>query len=130
MTLQSLLLVALCSGTMTACSTSREPASAVPTTSGPSAKEQIANDASTSPFGGATRADSLFFTIERTPCFGTCKAYRIEVYRSGYATYNGRSNMEKQGPHSAWAKPETMAALLRKAGAWASSACRRSTTPT
>lgn len=117
MTLQSLLLVVLCSGAMSGCSTSGVPASSAPSPSGPSAAEQIANDAPASPLGGATRADSLFFTIERTPCFGTCKAYRIEVYRSGYATYNGRSNMEKQGPHSAWISEETMAALLAHAEA-------------
>ena len=65
--------------------------------------------------GGPTNADSLFFSLERTPCFGSCKAYRIAVYRSGFATYNGRSNMEKEGPHTTRIGQETMALLLAKA---------------
>lgn len=50
--------------------------------------------------GGATAADSLVFMLERTPCFGKCKAYRVHIYRSGYATYEGRSNVEKEGMYS------------------------------
>ena len=102
---------------MTGCSTSREPSSTASAPSGPSSTEQIANDAQPSPLGGAAKADSLFFSIERTPCFGTCKAYRIEVYRSGFALYNGRNNMEKEGPHTALIDAETMDALLKQAEA-------------
>ncbi|MBP7408010.1 MAG: hypothetical protein KA941_04550 [Flavobacteriales bacterium] len=65
--------------------------------------------------GGAERSDSLFFSMERTPCFGTCKAYRIEVYRSGFATYDGRSNVEKQGKHTTRVDQATMLALFNKA---------------
>jgi hypothetical protein len=50
-------------------------------------------------FGGPGKTDSLFFSMERTPCFGQCKAYRINVYRSGYATFEGRSNVELEGMH-------------------------------
>lgn len=117
MNIRPILLLAVCFGTMTGCSTSREPSSTAAATSEPSSTEQIANDAPPSRFGGATKADSLFFSIERTPCFGTCKAYRIEVYRSGSALYNGRSNMEKQGPHTALISTETMAAVLAHAEA-------------
>lgn len=67
--------------------------------------------------GGPGKADSLFFSMERTPCFGTCKAYRIEIFRSGFATYEGRSNMEKQGKHTARVDQATMLALYNKAEA-------------
>lgn len=66
-------------------------------------------------FGGPTAADSLFFSLERTPCFGKCPAYRINVYRSGHATYLGISHTEKQGDHAGNVTPETMALLLAKA---------------
>lgn len=49
--------------------------------------------------GGATSADSLVFSLQRTPCFGTCKAYTINVYRSGFATFEGRANVDKEGMH-------------------------------
>jgi hypothetical protein len=68
-------------------------------------------------YGGAAKGDSLFFFLERTPCFGTCKAYRISVYRSGYARYEGRSNVEKEGLHEARIGADTLALLLREAEA-------------
>lgn len=42
-------------------------------------------------------SDSLFFKIERTSCFGRCPTYSIEVFNSGYVSYNGRRNVEKIG---------------------------------
>ncbi|MBL7952989.1 MAG: hypothetical protein JNM62_14870 [Flavobacteriales bacterium] len=65
--------------------------------------------------GGTDKADTLFFSLERTPCFGTCKAYRINVYRSGYATFDGRSNVEKEGAHDGRVSPEIMDDLLQEA---------------
>jgi hypothetical protein len=62
-----------------------------------------------------TAADSLVLSIERTPCFGMCKAYRLHVYRSGYATYEGRVNVEKQGMHEARIGRDTLEAILREA---------------
>lgn len=66
-------------------------------------------------YGGEGRTDSLFLSLERTPCFGTCKAYRIHVYRSGYATFEGRSNVEKVGMHEARIGKDTLSQLLNEA---------------
>ncbi|MFN9039726.1 MAG: DUF6438 domain-containing protein, partial [Planctomyces sp.] len=66
-------------------------------------------------YGGATEADSLFFSLERTPCFGQCKTYRIRVYRSGFAVYEGSSFVEKTGTHYGHVGSDTLALLLRKA---------------
>ncbi len=68
----------------------------------------------TNSFGGSGEADSLFFSLERTPCFGVCKAYRIAVYRSGYATYDGRGNVEKLGKHTGTITEGMMKILLAK----------------
>lgn len=65
--------------------------------------------------GGKAKGDSLVFSLERTPCFGTCKAYRLNVYRSGYGTYEGRAHVEKEGMHSARIGTDTLAALVREA---------------
>jgi len=66
-------------------------------------------------FGGTGKADSLFLYLERTPCFGTCKAYRIDLYRSGYATFEGRGHVEKMGLHSARIGLDTLGTLLNLA---------------
>lgn len=60
-------------------------------------------------------SDSLVLKLERTPCFGACKAYRIVVYRSGYAIFEGRANMEKMGPHNGHIGADTIATIARKA---------------
>lgn len=66
-------------------------------------------------FGGTAAGDSLFFSMERTPCFGRCPAYRIQVYRSGHAVYEGMSNVEKEGMHQARIGMDTLRALLEEA---------------
>lgn len=65
--------------------------------------------------GGTAAADSLFLFLERTPCFGPCKAYRINIYRSGYATYEGRANVEREGMHEARIGQDTLQAILKEA---------------
>ncbi len=66
-------------------------------------------------FGGPSPADSLFFSLERTPCFGKCPAYRINVYRSGLATYKGISHSKFEGDHKGRMSADTLALLLAKA---------------
>ncbi|MCB0764317.1 MAG: hypothetical protein KDB84_06405 [Flavobacteriales bacterium] len=65
--------------------------------------------------GGPAPADSLVFMLRKSPCFGHCKAYQIEVYRSGYAVYNGNSNVEKIGMHTGRIGPDTLKALVAEA---------------
>lgn len=61
--------------------------------------------------------DSLFFSLERTPCLGTCPAYRIRVYATGRATYEGISHVERKGLHRATLDRGVLEALLREAEA-------------
>lgn len=63
----------------------------------------------------ATAADSLFMSLERTPCFGPCKAYRIHIYRSGYATFEGRANVEREGMWEARIGMDTLQTILKEA---------------
>ena len=62
-------------------------------------------------------SDSLFFSIERTPCFGKCAAYTLNVYRDGKAEYIGRSNAPRQGKYTGTVDRATMEAILAKAEA-------------
>ena len=66
-------------------------------------------------FGSAT--DSLFVSIERTPCFGKCAAYTLTIYRDGKAEYIGRSNAPRQGKYTGSVDRATMETLLAKAEA-------------
>lgn len=66
-------------------------------------------------FGGASAIDSLVFSLERTPCFGQCKAFRINVYRSGYATFDGRTHVELEGMHHARIGADTLEIIMKEA---------------
>lgn len=44
--------------------------------------------------------DSLVVYFEKTPCFGRCPVYKIHVYRSGFATYEGLNFAELMGLYS------------------------------
>jgi hypothetical protein len=75
------------------------------------AKDQSAGNK----LGGSTPADSLFLNFERTPCFGMCPAYRIHLYTSGRASFEGRSHVEKEGMHEARVGRDTMEMILKQA---------------
>jgi hypothetical protein len=40
---------------------------------------------------------SVVITLERTPCFGTCPAYRVTVHGDGEVTYEGEMFVEVTG---------------------------------
>jgi len=65
--------------------------------------------------GGPAAGDSLVFMLQRTPCFGHCPAYKIEVFRSGYATFNGVVHVENLGPHEGRVEPAVLRELLQQA---------------
>lgn len=44
--------------------------------------------------------DSLFASISRTACFGSCPIYTIDIYQSGYTVYNGIRFVQKQGVYT------------------------------
>jgi|SRR5690554_2816071 len=44
--------------------------------------------------------DSLVISFEKTPCFGRCPVYKIKVYESGFALYEGINFAEKMGMYS------------------------------
>jgi len=44
--------------------------------------------------------DSLIISFEKTPCFGRCPVYKIKVFESGFAIYEGINFAEKMGTYS------------------------------
>ena len=44
--------------------------------------------------------ESIFITMERTPCFGKCPSYKITIFNTGNVVYEGLQFAEKQGKFS------------------------------
>ncbi len=44
--------------------------------------------------------DSLVISFDKTPCFGRCPVYKVKVYQSGFALYEGINFAEKMGMYS------------------------------
>lgn len=54
-----------------------------------------------------TPKDTLVIAFEKTACFGRCPVYKVKVYQSGFATYEGLNFTEKMGLYSyQFSKPE------------------------
>lgn len=98
------LILAACSKKRDVVSTGQEEASAAASNTAAAVQPPV--------LGGTGQADSLVFMLQRTPCFGTCKAYVFKVYRSGYATYDGQDNVEPIGKHYAYIGLDAAKALL------------------
>ena len=45
--------------------------------------------------------DSLFVSIDRSPCFGMCPTYLVNIYKSGYAIYKGKMAVARIGTYEA-----------------------------
>jgi len=60
-------------------------------------------------------SDSLVAQIRRTPCFGHCPTYILNVYKKGYVEYNGDRNVDYIGLYSSNVSKETIDKLINKA---------------
>src|SRR5690606_33695285 len=56
--------------------------------------------------------DSLFFRMEKTPCYGECPIYTVNIYKSGRATYEGKNFVENIGMYQAWFSEQEMKQLI------------------
>jgi hypothetical protein len=108
MPMRTMLLPFLMALSVIACTTGRDG------TTGSSKPGKGAGDPQVR-LGGKADGDSLFLVFERTVCFGTCPAYRIELFRNGHATWDGRAHVEKEGPHTARVGRDTLEAILKEA---------------
>lgn len=66
-------------------------------------------------FQDVSKGDSLFASIYRSPCFGTCPNYTFSIYNSGYAVYEGKRNAIMEGTFTAQLTVAEMKSLLEMA---------------
>lgn len=57
---------------------------------------------------------SFSISLERTPCFGTCPVYKVEIYSDGKIEFHGKEFSNPQGEFETFV-PLTDVELLRKA---------------
>jgi len=50
-------------------------------------------------FSKLSEEDSLFASIDKGFCFGTCPVYTINIYKSGFVQYKGTSNVDLEGDY-------------------------------
>jgi hypothetical protein len=63
------------------------------------------------------KADSLFASIHRTPCYGKCPSYKVQMFKSGYALYDGMMFVERKGRFEARFTKDKMDMIVAKAKA-------------
>lgn len=54
-------------------------------------------------------------TFERTPCYGRCPAYTMQVYADGRVAYEGRNFVPMMGPHDLRLPAAAVADMVRQA---------------
>lgn len=64
---------------------------------------------------GAMHPDSVFATLERSPCFGRCPSFNATIYNNGKAVYQGHSSVNKLGKWTGTVTTEQMKTLTAKA---------------
>jgi hypothetical protein len=75
--------------------------------------QQTTASASGTEFG--SKSDSVFFSLQRTPCFGKCPAYTVTILADGSAHYTGRSNAPREGEFTGRVDKALMQALYDRA---------------
>lgn len=61
--------------------------------------------------------DSLLVSLERTPCYGQCPMYKFSIYNSGYALYEGKRFVEKEGKFETRIKASVLEEIKTRAKA-------------
>ena len=58
---------------------------------------------------------NLIAKIKRTPCFGKCPVFTVELFNNGLVKYNGMAYVERKGNFTAKASPEFIKQIQDKA---------------
>jgi Domain of unknown function (DUF6438) len=59
--------------------------------------------------------NTLLVSLQRTPCFGQCPVFKIELFGDGKVVYVGQAFSKRVGTFKAIASPEFIKAILQKA---------------
>ncbi|MDP4843953.1 MAG: DUF6438 domain-containing protein [Salibacteraceae bacterium] len=127
---KALLFLAICSLSLAACKNSKKAKSdstaAVSTEEAEVTKNQVPATPET-PEQPRTEdiskyepkiADSLYFMMQRTPCFGQCPVYTIRIYQSGNAYLEGKRFFDYEG----WFKTKFSESEMIQIKTWAKEA--------
>lgn len=79
--------------------------------------EEVTQDSKTELIEDATKLseESVFATIKRGYCYGTCPVFELKIYNNGTAILNAIANLELTGMHSTQLTKEEMVAFAQKA---------------
>jgi len=78
-------------------------------------KVKIKKSGPKAPVAPAKQEAGPVLTFERTPCYGTCPAYLMQVYADGRVAYEGRHAAPLQGKQDLRLPPAAVADMLRMA---------------
>jgi Domain of unknown function (DUF6438) len=59
--------------------------------------------------------NELLVSLQRTPCFGQCPVFKIELFSDGKVVYEGKTFSKRVGSYRATATPEFIKAIQQKA---------------
>jgi Domain of unknown function (DUF6438) len=59
--------------------------------------------------------NELLVSLQRTPCFGQCPVFKIELFGDGKVVYEGKAFSKRVGTYRATATPEFIKAIQQKA---------------
>lgn len=68
----------------------------------------------TQPVTAAPDAPALLLSLKRTPCFGRCPVYTVELYADGRLHFEGDANTRERGAHEGKLTPEQVAAVTAR----------------
>lgn len=66
-------------------------------------------------FENVTLNDSLFASIEKSPCFGQCPVYTMKIYNNGVVKYSGKNFVTRTGNYVMEISRDQMLAFINKA---------------
>ena len=95
---------------LTACASTRNTGGDNPSATNESAAGQ-------SIFKDIAEGDSLFTSIKKGYCYGTCPVYEIHIYNSGHTVLTGTRNIDLLGEHTTQLSEDQMLAFIEKANA-------------
>ncbi len=116
--LSLLLILFLTLGLATSCGTSKETSEKIETTSIETGTDSavVSTDSATNTGIEINQSeDSLFASISRGACYGTCPIYKMSIYQNGTVILEGIRFMEPRGKYKSSLSPEEMQQFIDKA---------------
>lgn len=60
------------------------------------------------------KIDNPFVSMKRTPCYGKCPAYMVDIYDNGNVVFNGKSFVDYIGEHNGTISQEDINSIKEK----------------